>query len=143
MMNWMQTSGNLHMSDLRLSHTEFMLIESRYKDKTLSEVQSMQADKKKLIRSEAEETLQAKIDLARHIEAIVGDKTPPADADLKGIRQTRKREREKTHKNYIGILQERQPDYISEGGVFGRDYRTDTADQGWADSLYLCGGCNG
>ncbi len=45
----------------------FDLIEGRYAGKSLEEVQGMQEAKKQLVRAAAEETIQAKIDLADHI----------------------------------------------------------------------------
>ncbi|MFQ6806670.1 MAG: Mu transposase C-terminal domain-containing protein [Lachnospiraceae bacterium] len=45
----------------------FDLIEGRYAGKSLEEVQGMQEAKKRLVRAAAEETIQAKIDLADHI----------------------------------------------------------------------------
>ena len=45
----------------------FDLIEGRYAGKSLEEVQGMQEAKKQLVKAAAEETIQAKIDLADHI----------------------------------------------------------------------------
>lgn len=45
--------------------------------------------------------LQAQIDLAQHIEAIAGAVSSNADVHMKNIRNTRKREQMKSHRDYM------------------------------------------
>ena len=45
-------------------------------------------------------SLQAQIELANHIEAIVGSATTHNDVDIKGIRKNREREKQRNHKDY-------------------------------------------
>ena len=82
--------------------TEFVLIESRFSDKTLEEVKQMQAAKKQLIQAVNGENLQAKIDLAEHIKVISNNATA-GDANVKAIRETRQRERSKQHVDIMEV----------------------------------------
>lgn len=79
----------------------FNLIESRYKDMGLSEVQTMQTTQKELIKAAKEPNLQAQIELANHIEAIVSSVGGHSDVDIKGIRMNRQRERNRSHVDYV------------------------------------------
>ena len=47
------------------------------------------------------DALQAQIDLADHIQTIARSKTHFEDTKIKDIRKTRKREQQRTHRNYI------------------------------------------
>ena len=89
-------------------YTEFTLIESRYREKTLEQVRSIQEEQNRIIRSEAEENLQAKIDLARHIEAIAGLSVPGEQPEVKTIRKARRKERERKHNDFNTILKGRK-----------------------------------
>ena len=86
-------------------YTEFVLIESRYQDKTLEQVKDLQKEKQRIVRSEAQEALQAKIDLARHIEAIAGVQRSGEQATLKDIRRNRKKERRDNHNDFRKVLE--------------------------------------
>ena len=79
----------------------FGLIESRYKGKTLAAVQNMQDSQKEIVRNVAEENLQARIELAEHIQAISAKTDRQTDVNLKNIRSTRKREQDKAHIDYV------------------------------------------
>ena len=82
-------------------YTKFTLIESRFTDKSLEEVQQMQSAKKQLIQSVNGENLQAKIDLAEHIK-VISKNAAVGDANIKSIRETRQRERTKQHIDIMG-----------------------------------------
>ena len=56
-----------------------------------------------IVRNEAEEALQAKIRLMSFIETA-GTETPPEKADIKGIRDKRKSEKRKNHKNVGEVI---------------------------------------
>lgn len=75
------------------AYIRFNLIENRYKDMGLSEVQTMQTTQKELVKAAKEPNLQAQIELANHIEAIVSSVGGHSDVDIKGIRTNRQRER--------------------------------------------------
>jgi len=47
------------------------------------------------------DNLQAQIDLARHIETIADNAKSSNDVGLKNIRNTRKREQNKRHQDYM------------------------------------------
>lgn len=83
------------------AYIRFELIESRFKDMGLSEVQTMQTTQKELVKTAAKPNLQAQIELANHIEAIVSSAGGHRDVDIKGIRKCRQRERDKSHVDYV------------------------------------------
>lgn len=80
----------------RGSFVEFTLIESRYKKKSFSEIEIMQAEKKKIVKSVETSNIQAKINLASHIEAIVAN-VGSSNGDLEVIPQNYEREKIKAH----------------------------------------------
>lgn len=88
-------------------YVRFDLIESRYKGKTLVAVQEMQNRQKEIVRNAVEENLQAKIELAEHIQAISVKADRQSDVNLKNIRNIRKQEQDKTH-----------IDYVKEGNIY-------------------------
>ena len=88
-------------------YIRFELIESRYKGKSLAAVQDMQNSQKEIVKSVSEENLQAKIELAEHIQLISSNADRQADVNLKNIRNTRKREQDKAH-----------IDYAKEGNIY-------------------------
>jgi len=83
------------------SYTEFSLIESRFKDKTITQVQELQTNQKTIAKSAERDNLQAQISLAQHIEAIANGAGNSGDVRLKNIRTTRKREQNKHHRDYM------------------------------------------
>lgn len=89
----------------RGEYLRFNLIEARFQGKTLSEAQEIRRRQKELNRSEAEEELQAKIDLTRHIEAIVAQ-TTVNNPHVKDVRKNRKRARTEAHRDYIKEVQD-------------------------------------
>lgn len=80
----------------RGSFVEFTLIESRYKNKSFSEIEVMQTQKKKIVKSVEASNIQAKINLASHIEAIVAN-VGSSNGDLELIPQNYEREKIKAH----------------------------------------------
>ena len=82
-------------------YTEFALIESRFQGKDLTAVQEIQSSQKDIAKSEMRNNLQAQIDLAQHIEAIAGSVNGTTDVHMKNIRNTRKREQMKNHRDYM------------------------------------------
>lgn len=82
------------------TYTPFELIETRFTSKSISEVKELQNKQQTIINENKPITLQAKIDLATHIETI-SSHSLKGNADIKGIRSNRKKERQKTHIDYI------------------------------------------
>jgi len=83
------------------TYTEFTLIESRFYRKDLTEVQQLQSNQKSVVKSVVKDNLQAQINLAHHIETIVGSVNSHTDVRMKNIRNTRKREQLKYHRDYM------------------------------------------
>ena len=82
-------------------YTEFTIIESRYQGKDLTEVQELQESQRTIARSAARDNLQAQINLAQHIEAIASSGVGRGDVHMKNIRNTRRREQSKHHRDYM------------------------------------------
>ena len=82
-------------------YTEFMIIESRFVGKDLATVQDLQTAKKTIVKGAARDNLQAQIDLAQHIEAIANSTNGHNDVHMKNIRNTRKQEQSKCHRDYM------------------------------------------
>jgi len=83
------------------TYVKFDLIESRYRDMDLTSAQGLRTAQKAVARGAERDNLQAQIDLARHIEAIAGSAVSGDAAGLKNIHNTRKREQNKRHKDYM------------------------------------------
>lgn len=84
---WLVDKGNF---------IEFELIENRYRSKKFSEIETMQTQKKEIIKSVQEYNTQAKINLASHIEAIVSN-VGSSNGELTAIPQNYEREKIKAH----------------------------------------------
>ena len=85
----------------RGAYVRFDLIEGRYAGKDLNGVQQAQESRKRLVRAAQEESLQARIDLADHIETISGTAKKTGDTKLKNIRGNRSREQLRKHRDYM------------------------------------------
>lgn len=95
---WLVDKGNF---------IEFELIESRYRSKKFSEIEMMQTQKKEIIKSVQENNMQAKINLASHIEAIVSY-VGSSNGELAAIPQNYEREKIKAHMDImkVGVVNE-------------------------------------
>lgn len=95
---WLVEKGNF---------IEFTLIESRYQNKSFSEIEIMQTEKKKIVKSVETSNIQAKINLASHIEAIVAN-VGSSNGDLEVIPQNYEREKIKAHVDCmkVGVVNE-------------------------------------
>lgn len=82
-------------------YNEFTIIEARFEGKDLTAVQSLQTAQRSITKGAKQDNLQAQINLARHIEAIVGSSRSSTDVSIKNIQDNRKREQLKLHKNYM------------------------------------------
>ena len=83
------------------AYTPFTLIESRFDGLTVSDVAEIKANQKRVIRTAGKDNLQAKISLADYIGTIAETAVKRGDADIKSIRDNRKREQMETHIDYI------------------------------------------
>ena len=83
------------------SYIRFELIESRYRNKALSEVEKIREDKKKIMKSVSEENTQSKINLIHSIQTIVLSSVGNEKKTIKGIRENRKKEQMRTHQDYV------------------------------------------
>ena len=82
------------------SYIRFTLIESRFERNTLAEVQEIQEGHRQLVKDAAEDNLQAKIELADHIEAIAASHNG-GRTKVRNIRDNRRKEQDRTHKDYL------------------------------------------
>lgn len=82
-------------------YTKFTIIESRFEGKDLTAVQSLQTAQRAIARGTKPDNLQAQISLARHIETITDNVGGSIDVSIKNIRDTRKREQRKHHRDYM------------------------------------------
>lgn len=82
-------------------YTRFTLIESRFKDKTIQEVEAVKDLSRSLIRAEKTNALQAEISLASQIQSIVETSAVQSDNITKSIRDTRKKETSRRHKSHV------------------------------------------
>ena len=80
---------------------EFQLIESRFSGKGFAEVKQMQAAQKSIVDKAIHQNLQARVDLASHIEKIVNAKEESEDINLKNVRKTRKRAVKDRHRDFM------------------------------------------
>ncbi|MFR2886603.1 MAG: Mu transposase C-terminal domain-containing protein [Clostridium butyricum] len=81
-------------------YIQFNLIESRFRDKTLDNVQSMKNKQKDLVKREQKGKTQAEIDLIRHIDTIADSASNSIKPSIKNIRNNRKQEQVKEHKHH-------------------------------------------
>ncbi len=82
-------------------YIEFTLIEAEFLGKNLTDVQEIQDSRRNMILEAKEENLQARIDLAQHMETIVHGISNGGNVNLKNIRHTRKREQNRKHRDYL------------------------------------------
>lgn len=83
------------------SYIKFEIIDSRFRDKDLTTTQLLRTKQKQYVSSFSEESLQAQIDLSKHITSISDTQDKKENVNLKSIRETRKKEQAKTHKNFV------------------------------------------
>lgn len=85
------------------SYIRFELIESRYRNKNLEEVESLKNSQKAVIKAFTKEQTQAQIDLVNHIEMIAFTTDYKGQTKIKGIRENRRKEQTKAHKDYMKV----------------------------------------
>ena len=87
------------------SFIEFSLIESRFEDMSLDNVQEIQQKQKELMKDTMRDNYQAKIELMSFIESVA-TKFKSSDVQIKDTRATRKSATRKQHKNIGGVIDE-------------------------------------
>ena len=83
------------------AYQRFDLIERRFCGKNIAEVEKLKADCNEMIKDASAGNLQAKIDLAMHIQNIAGNAVHTGDTKIKNIRKTRQREQRKRHVDFM------------------------------------------
>ena len=83
------------------SYIKFELIESRFEGENLDYVEAFKSTCKSLISDCKKDNVQAQIELAGYIETIANNATNQGDVNIKDIRKTRQKERNRTHKDYL------------------------------------------
>lgn len=87
-------------------YVKFDLIESRFDGANLETVQEIQTKTREIIQTGSEESLQAQVQLARNIENVVNMAMPQKSLRLKDIRNNRKKEQNRIHKDYVKECEE-------------------------------------
>ena len=87
------------------SFIEFSLIESRFKDMSLDNVQEIQRKQKELMKDTTRDNYQAKIELMSFIESVAS-KSKSSDVQIKDTRAARKSATRKQHKDIGGVIDE-------------------------------------
>lgn len=82
-------------------YVKFSLIESRFQEKSLDAIREIQREQHELIASVVADNIQAKIDLAEHIQIIADNTTKKQNVRIDSIRHTRKKERANRHTDYL------------------------------------------
>lgn len=81
-------------------YVRFDAIESRFMDMSFEQIEELRNKQRNIVLAEMESSLQAEIDLSNHIEAVVSATSRQQDVQIKKIRQTRRKEQEKVHKDF-------------------------------------------
>jgi transposase InsO family protein len=82
-------------------YVRFNLIDTRFKERSLSLVENLKKEQGLIIKDAAEEKLQAEIDLARDIQ-IITSRGSNENRRTKDIRKNRQKETKKNHRDIIG-----------------------------------------
>lgn len=79
----------------------FELIETRFKNKSIDDVESMKLKQRQIVKKEEKNKTQAEIDLARNIKLIADMASGKDSPSIKNIRENRQVEQLKSHKNFV------------------------------------------
>ncbi len=79
----------------------FELIETRFKNKSIDEVEGMKFKQRQIVKKEERNKTQAEIDLARNIQLIADLASGKDSPSIKNIRENRRVEQLKSHKNFV------------------------------------------
>lgn len=82
-------------------YTPFVLIENRFCGKGTQEVETIKETQKAAVKAAATDNMQAKIDLVNHIGIVAASAANQGNTSIKGIRDNRRREQQKSHIDYV------------------------------------------
>ena len=82
-------------------YTPFTLIESRFCGRGTQEVEAIKETQKAAVKAATADNIQAKIDLVKHIGIVAASAANQGNTSIKGIRDNRRREQQKTHIDYV------------------------------------------
>lgn len=80
---------------------EFNLIESRFAGKSFKEIKEIESAQKTIVGNAVSNNLQGRVDLASHVERIVGSAGRNEDVNIKDIRETKKRAKKERHRDFV------------------------------------------
>ena len=83
------------------NYIPFELIETRFKDKSLVGAGTIKQETKRILREQEESQLLAKVQLAEKIQTVVSLSGAGTSKSIKGIRNTKKLEQQKNHRNIM------------------------------------------
>jgi len=86
------------------AYIEFRLIESRFRDKSINEVQELKDRQKHISKQEEEKKIQAEIDLSEHLLAIRNAVSGKGNSDIKNIRSNRKKEEARKQIDFMEVV---------------------------------------
>lgn len=101
-----ESADKVYLIEQQGNFIEFCLIESRFLDKSYEEIKEMQSAQKMIVEGAIQDNLQARVDLAAHVEKIVGGTEKSKDVNIKGIRATKKRAKRERHKDFMEEVQD-------------------------------------
>lgn len=84
------------------NYIEHRLIEQRFQGMSLEEIAAMKQQHADIVKAQEEDNLQARIDLAERIEAVASAALPNGVTKMDAVRETRRKERLRTHRGGIG-----------------------------------------
>lgn len=105
-----ESADKVYLIEQQGNFVEFCLIESRFLDKTFKEIKEMQSAQKTIVEDAIQSNLQAKVDLASHVERIVGGTERKEDVNIKRVRETKKRAKRERHKDFVEEVQDGKSD---------------------------------
>jgi len=82
-------------------YTPFTLIEGRFCGRGTQEVEAIKETQKAAVKAATADNIQAKIDLVKHIGIVAASAANQGNTSIKGIRDNRRREQQKTHIDYV------------------------------------------
>ena len=82
-------------------YVRFDLIEARFERKSIKDVNNICELQKNIVANSEQESMQAKINLALHIETILNNAQNSKSINIKNVNNTRRKERNKNHIDYM------------------------------------------
>ena len=105
-----ESADTVYLVEQQGDFIEFRLIESRFMGMNFEEVKKMQSAQKIIVEDATQSNLQAEVDLASHVERIVGSTERSEDVNIKEVRKTKKRAKRERHKDFVEEVQDGEAD---------------------------------